>query len=488
MEVCEMTATRVTLVVVGAIAALIGLALFATGLMLLVFDTSRQDADGYFTSPSYELTTDGYAITAEDIDLRVEADPAVWVPDVGDVRARAQVTPEDPSNEVFVGIAPKEDVDRYLGDVTHDVVTRVGDQPDEVTYGTIAGERSPEPPGSQAFWDASSAGAGEQTITWDVRSGEWAVVMMSTDASAGLAADATVGVTTAMLTPIGAGLLLFGLLAMGGAVTLLVAATAGADRAPGAPIAVGGTHSTPDRVHPVKVDARLDDPGRGLWLIKWLLLLPHYIVLALLWIAFALLTVVAGIAILFTGRYPRGIFAFNAGVLRWTWRVAYYGYSALGTDRYPPFTLADVEDYPARLDVAPPGELSRGLVLIKWWLLAIPHYIVLGVLVGNGLTWTVADGPADRVEIAGGGLILVLVLIAAFALLFTGRYPQGLFDFVMGLNRWVYRVLAYVALMTDEYPPFRLDEGGSEPAPPVPPPPDVEPSAAARPGDQPAQV
>lgn len=217
--------------------------------------------------------------------------------------------------------------------------------------------------------------------------------------------------------------------------------------------------------NPVHVEAHIDpELSRWQWLFKWLLAIPHYIVLAFLWLGFVVLSVVAFFAILFTGRYPRSIFDFNVGVLRWTWRVSYYAYSALGTDRYPPFSLEERPDYPAHLEVEYPEHLSRGLVLVKWWLLAIPHYLVVGLFLG-GATWAFNDASraGDGTTAAGMGLIGLLVLIAAVVLLFTGRYPQPIYDLVLGLDRWVLRVAAYASLMTDVYPPFRLDQGGDDP-------------------------
>lgn len=219
----------------------------------------------------------------------------------------------------------------------------------------------------------------------------------------------------------------------------------------------------PSHTYPVHLEAVLDRPlSRWLWLVKGILALPHYLVLSVLWIGFLLTSMVAFVAILITGVYPRGLFEFNVGVLRWTWRVAYYAHGALGTDRYPPFTLADVPDYPARLSVDPPHHLSRGLVLVKWWLLALPHYLVLALFVGGGawLAWRTDDWQWSW---GGGGLIAVLVLVAAVILTFTGSYPRSLFDLILGMHRWVFRVVGYASLMTDEYPPFRLDLGGEDP-------------------------
>jgi hypothetical protein len=216
-------------------------------------------------------------------------------------------------------------------------------------------------------------------------------------------------------------------------------------------------------LYPVRVRGDLDPAlSRWQWLVKWILAIPHFIVLSFLHIAYAVVTVIAFFAILFTGKYPRGLFDFNVGVMRWRWRVLFYALSVLGTDKYPPFSLRPNPEYPADLEVDYPEHLHRGLVLIKWWLLAIPHYLVLAAFFHSGMRFM---GNGDHNWGGGVPLIRILLLIAVVALLFTARYPKGVYDFVIGINRWAIRVIAYASLMRDEYPPFRLDMGPREPGP-----------------------
>ena len=136
------------------------------------------------------------------------------------------------------------------------------------------------------------------------------------------------------------------------------------------------------------------DPNlsRWLWLVKWLLVLPHLVVLAFLWLAVTVTTVIAGFAILFTRHYPRGLFDFNVAVMRWTWRVCFYAFSAFGTDTYPPFSLHAEPSYSADFTMDYPEELSRGLILVKWWLLAVPQYLLVAIFAGG---WGACQQPAE---------------------------------------------------------------------------------------------
>jgi hypothetical protein len=472
-------AGRIVMLVVGAVLALIGFAVLA-GSGLGVFAYATQRSDGYFQTGTVRVASATYAVTSDRVDLQSEPGDNDWLIDRGALGSvRLTVDPERSGEPVFAGIGPTADVAAYLDGVSRDVIRDFELSPDRILYRRVPGEGTPTPPGEQPFWVAQVTAEGASQLTWEVESGDWTVVLMNADASRGIDVDARLGIKVDWLLPALIGLIALGLVLLAGGTLLIVFATRGQPRAAEplatqpaawpAPATAGAVPTTdaavpPLEPYPVVLTGELDPAlSRGLWLVKWLLAIPHYIVLVFLWIAFAVVTIIAFFAILFTGRYPRPLFDFNVGVLRWSWRVGYYSYSALGTDRYPPFSLQP-GGYPAELTVGYPEQLSRGLVLVKWWLLAIPHYVVVGLFGGGWwLGWwrpTDARWVGDR-----PGLIGLLVLIAAVALLFTGRYPATIFAFVMGLNRWVYRVIAYATLMTDRYPPFRLDQGGSETTP-----------------------
>lgn len=191
--------------------------------------------------------------------------------------------------------------------------------------------------------------------------------------------------------------------------------------------------------YPVQLDIEAPlEVARWRPLVHWLLAVPHMVVLYLLQAVLGILALISWFAVLFTGNIPRSVFDFMATIFRYQWRT--YSYLGFMRESYPPFDFEPTSDDPgtdpARLSVAYPDRLSRGLIFVKW-LLVIPHFIAL-FFVGIG---------AFFVMIAG-----------FFAVLFTGRWPEGMRTFVVGTMRWSMRATAYFYLMTDVYPPFSLHE------------------------------
>ncbi len=168
-------------------------------------------------------------------------------------------------------------------------------------------------------------------------------------------------------------------------------------------------------------------------LLRGLTVIPHVIVLGVLFMAELVVAFIAWFAVLFTGRYPRGMWEFSLGVLRYTARLSAYYY--LLRDEFPPFGSGG--EYPVQYELAYPESMSRLTTFFRG-LLIIPHHIIVSVL---------------------GAVLGVVALIAWFAILFTGQYPRGLFIFAVGVIRWQQRVLAYQLYLTDAYPPFSMDPG-----------------------------
>jgi len=437
-----MGAGKVIGVILGSLVLAIGVVLLIGGGTLVGISVGFTDDEGYLTSPAAGIERDTFAIVGEAV---FEGDWIWWYERPTKVRFR--MTGDE---AVFLGIAPRDDLDAYLADVSY---SEIGDFEFReyrrrgvwaTDYTDHIGSSAPALPRDQAFWHVTAQGEGTQTLEWEIEPGDWAIVVMNADGSRGIDAAGSIAIEAPWLLTVGIVVLVVGLgIALIGLALILIVARGTRREEPGEAAAIPEP-GTP-RAFPLTFRAELSEPlSPALWLVKWFLLIPHYIVLAFLACGFAVSWVLSLFGILFSGRYPRGLFDYNVGVMRWAWRVAFYSYEALGTDQYPPFSLK-AGGYPADLDIPYPERLSPGLALVKWWLLAIPHYVVTGVFQGGGGFYQF-------------GLVFILTLFAGVSLLFTGRYPRELFDFIVGMNRWTFRVMAYAALMTDVYPPFRLEE------------------------------
>ena len=177
----------------------------------------------------------------------------------------------------------------------------------------------------------------------------------------------------------------------------------------------------------------------GVIFLKFVLLIPHLIVISILGLIATVVIWIGYLAVLITGSYPAGLFGFVLGVQRWGYRTSGWLYGF--TDSYPPFSLGAAEDYGVRFEVEQPESSSRILALLgvlfffPKLILLIPHLIILTAL---------------------AFVTLVVVYIAYWAVLITGSYPRGLFDFAVGIVRWETRTDSWFIGFTDRYPPFSL--------------------------------
>ncbi len=461
--------------VTGVILTVLGLSLAAFGTSALAFQNYQRD-DEYVSTDLGPVQSTGHAIVGPPFTVNLPGLSGPGVPAVADLASfRVEASSMLPGQEVFIGIGDAARVSEYLADVPHSELrnfTYGGPQPwaespdwhIDYTERFPEGSVTPADPAAQDFWEVAAVGEGPQEITWDLASGDWLLVIMNADATRPVWVEGEVGfrsdAAASDLGPLGVWLLIVGLVLFALGILLLLVGAAGLGRN----LDAATMPSPGSGPYPARLNGFLSQtPSRWLWLVKWLLAIPHYVVLAVLGVAVLFTTIAAGFAILFTGRYPRSWFFFTVGVLRWSWRVGFYSYSALATDSYPPFTLARA-DYPADFSVDYPERLSRGLVLVKWWLLAIPHYLIVGLFTGGtAIAWSYATPAGMGRTSASVSVLGLLVLFIAVVLLFTGRHHRGMFDFAMGINRWVYRLNTYALLLRDEYPPFRLDQGAEEP-------------------------
>jgi hypothetical protein len=458
-----MRPAKIAAIVGGALLTLIGLALVLPGGFLLWLHGTQRDSDGFYDSPSRVLTTNAYALITPDVDLGSEPWAWSWVPKGGAaaVRIHAEPTGEVP---LFIGIGSTDQVSDYLAGVAHDVVQVDGFAPWHTSVGYLHadGGAPGSAPGEQDFWVASQEGLGQQALEWPVQPGKWTAVMMNADGSSHVTAAVTLGARFGALLYIAIGITIVGVVLLALGILLIVL---GARRArpasPSGPAMMQtsppaqttqepGTQNPPNSTYPLTF--RVDYPERALnrlsTFFRCLWIIPIGVIAGLIgsgavsghgmdyswsWAIGGLLFVPILLMILFRQKYPRWWFDWNLNLTRFLMRVAVYG--QLLRDEYP----STDEEQAVHLDFPYPDarQLSQGLPLVKW-LLAVPHYIVLFFL------WIGAA---------------VCIVIAWFAILFTGRYPRGLFDYVVGVNRWTLRVDAYaILLITDQYPPFSLSE------------------------------
>lgn len=220
---------RIVMLVLGTLSALFGLSLLV-GAAGTGWANYLQRNNGYFTTPSERFAANSYALSSPPLDVmtggRFDRTRAVNVPASIVLRG----SPADAGKAIFLGIAPQADVAAYLAGVRHSEIVDVRFSPFRAQYREIPGSRTPPRPADQTFWAASATGPGTQELKWDLRSGNWAVVIMNADASTPVAVNLQAGARTDLLWPIFVGLLSAGILFLAIGVPLIVAGAVGLGR------------------------------------------------------------------------------------------------------------------------------------------------------------------------------------------------------------------------------------------------------------------
>jgi hypothetical protein len=229
------SAWRTILVILGALVALLGGAMLVAGAVGL-WAHQQHDSDGYLTTDTKQFSTDTFALSAPSLDVDVAGPDALYAEDLlGDVRIRGESSKA--GTPLFIGIGPADAVAKYLEGVGHAEISDVDVDPFNVTYTPRPGAAPTALPADQSFWVASETGTGPRTLVWNVADGNWSVLIMNADGSAGVSADLNVGATLPVVQYVAIGALVAGglLLIIGLAVIVVTIATRGRTMAATAP-------------------------------------------------------------------------------------------------------------------------------------------------------------------------------------------------------------------------------------------------------------
>jgi Domain of unknown function (DUF4389) len=435
-----MKAGKIILLVFGVIVLLAGVGLLMAGGTLVWADKTLKDDDGFITTDTVHLEKSSYAIITHPADIDLEGRWPWGRSDLATIKVEASNNTQN--KQIFIGIADSSDIEDYLSGIEYDEITEFRIHPFRLDYRNNPGSSVPAEPVSQTFWKVSAYGAGIQTLEWEMEKGSWVLVLMNTDGSAGIDLSGSIGIKATWIFGLGIGLLIGGIIALIAGIFMTYFAVHRS-----LPVIETNMLET-SNIYPVSLS--VDYPDKALnrlsTFFRVILLVPIAIILSLvsatawgrgygcshLFASGGLLFLPIVLMLLFRQKYPRWWFEWNVALTKFSARV--FAYFALLRDEYP----STDEEQAVHIDIVYPDakkDLSRWLPLVKWFL-AIPHYIILFFL---------------------GIAAFVCIILAWFAILFTGHYPRSLFDFVVSLYRWSLRVAAYAFLLTtDRYPPFRL--------------------------------